>query len=159
MKKLSLLGLILTLYNNSTADATFLQAASGVETSSVLANGGHLWAASTYALPVNTTIWKYGITTGLTSGKIHTVGASANILDKDANGNTVASAVITDKYWASFKDEPGDSGAPVMIYDGNYNGSTKYTLVGIYSGTNNYGAIFSGYDKIVNELGVTCITE
>lgn len=155
------IGMVLksAFYNNSTADASFLKAASNVETSCVLANGGHLWAASTYELPVNTTVWKYGITTGLTSGKIHTIGASAKILDKDANGNIVSSAVITDQYWASFKGEPGDSGAPVMIYDGNYNGSTKYTLVGIYSATNNYGAIFSGYANIVNELGVTCITE
>jgi hypothetical protein len=155
------IGMVLqtAFYNNSTADAAFLKAASNVETSYILANGGHLWAASTYKLPVNTTVWKYGITTGLTSGQIHTTGASGTVYKYDANGNVVSSAVITDQYWVNLKGEPGDSGAPVMVYDGNYNGSTKYTLVGIYSGTNRYGSVFSGYANIVKELGVTCITE
>lgn len=148
-----------TFYDYSTADTAFLKAARDVKTSYVLANGGELWGASTYKLPVNTTVWKYGITTGLTSGQIHTTGASTRVLKQDADGNTINSALMTDQNLANFKGRPGDSGAPVMIYDGNYNGVSKYTLVGIYSGMNDYGAVFSDYANIVNELKATCITE
>lgn len=61
---------------------------------------------------------------------------------------------------ADFRCADGDSGAPVLLYEGNYGGKTRYTLLGIFKSKieSENLAVFSPYKNIVDELGVTCIT-
>ena len=143
-------------YNNSTADAAFVRANSGVTPTSIMKNGGDMWAASAYELPVNTTVWKYGHSTQLTSGQI--TGTNATVVYE--NENTHVRYTIKECWTANYASDGGDSGAPVMTFDGNYGSSSKYTLYGIHSGASNSSSTryLSPYGNIVDELGITCIT-
>lgn len=137
-------------YNNTTADAAFVKANTGVTPSYILKNGGSIWGVSTTNMPVNTTVHKYGKSTLLTSGKI--LSTNVTIV---AGGKTIKNCCS-----ANYSSASGDSGCPVMFFDGNYGGS-KYRLLGIHSSASNTGntRYFSPYSNIVKELGVTCIEE
>ncbi len=131
----------------STVDAAFVTAR-GVTLSNRILNGGVIWAASTNVFPENTAVSMYGSTSRLQTGKIIT---------NNYNDIEVKSGMNLGQ--ADYSSVKGDSGGPVLFYEGNYGGETKYTLLGIHNGRGkNGGAIFTHYKNIVNELGVTCLT-
>lgn len=146
-------------YDASSADAAFVTAESGISLTYRLVNGGSLWAATTNRLPFGTTVYKYGKSTYLTSGQI--TAATYTIRYSDAS---FFNCVKTDFY-----AQKGDSGGPVMIYEGNYGGVSRYTLCGIFSAfhesdTDDDGEVdrfdysaYSPYSNIVNELNTYCI--
>lgn len=139
------------------ADAAFIKANNGIDTTHIAKNGGSIWNASTYQLPINTEVCKYGCATQFTSG--HIIGNAGQYYAKDyLTGKThqfVSQGV------ADYGSASGDSGSPIMIYEGNYGGQSKYTLYGIHSGSSNSNdkRFFSFYRNIKNRLGVVCITE
>lgn len=141
-------------YYNSTADAAFVQAASGVTASATLKNGGAILSAATVELPANTTIYMLGNTSGLTSGKVMSTSASVEL----------GGDLYTDLAIGTYKCAPGDSGAPVMVFEGNYGGQSKYMISGIATGggsgsSEGYGfSYYSKYTNIADELGITAIT-
>lgn len=136
--------------DRSTADAAFVQANSNVTPTNILKNNGAIWAAQN-SMPVNTTVYIYGNTSKLQSGTI----TSTNVAGRGPDGIRMIS-----QYGASYSATGGDSGAPVLYYEGNYGGQSKYSLVGLHSAsdTTTSVSIFSPYGNIVNELQVSCIT-
>ncbi len=138
-------------YNNSTADAAFVKAASGITASYIVKNGGAIWGASTYSYPVGTSICLYGKTSGLQTGTIRS---------KNTNLRYDNNTIIKQQWVGSYSSTNGDSGGPILFYDGAFSGQTKYTLVGIHCGTIEEGRrAFSPYSNIINELGVSCILQ
>lgn len=138
-----------TAYRNfSSADAAFVAASSSVTPTQIIKNGGAIWAAQTGTLPVNASVCLYGAYSGLQSGKI--LGTNSLSI---SNGKT-----FTKQWRADYYSQNGDSGGPVMVYEGNYGGQSKYSLYGIHRGIMNSKAVLSSYKNIVDELGVTCIT-
>ena len=149
-------------YNNSTADAAFITAESGLVLTYELANGGAIWSATTRRLPQNTSIYKFGIETELTSGRI--LAATHTFFYRTNSGDIYFYNCVK----ASYYSEQGDSGGPVMIYEGNYGGESRYTLCGICSAImlrdlDDDGEVefeyasYTPYSNIVDELGVSCI--
>lgn len=139
-----------TSYNmdRPTTDAAFILADPGVAVTNELANRGQVWVASpTYVYPQNTVVCMYGMESGLTSGKI----TSTSMTVSYGSGK-----YRYDQMKASYSSQEGDSGAPVLYYEGNY-GGTKYTLVGLHSGSADGGADFSKYTNIVKELSVEAV--
>lgn len=131
----------------STADASFVQAR-GIALSNRVANGGVMWAATETLFPVNTAVSMYGAKSGLQTGKILDTNYSDPLF-----GNSFLKQCKAD-----YRCTGGDSGAPVLFYEGNYGGKTRYTLLGIFKGESHGYAVFTPYKNIVKELGVTCIT-
>lgn len=137
-------------YNGTTADAAFVTASSSVLPVPTLVTGDIFVSATSERLPEGTMVYKYGNDTQLTSG--HITDASGFII-YDIN------LIVTDCYKADYVSAAGDSGSPVMIYEGGAYGTSYYSLCGIHSGTGPLGGkAFSPYSNIVDELGVTCIT-
>lgn len=138
-------------YNNSTADAAFLIAEPGMTVTNVLKNGGVIWAAQTNTLPVGANVSMYGAVSKLQRGKI----LYTDVIAENEQGMKFL------KQWAAdYAAQSGDSGAPVLFYEGNYGGQTKYSLYGIHKGSDEEGelACFSPYKNIVDELGLYCVT-
>lgn len=130
-----------------TSDSAFVKAR-GIALSNRVKNNGTIWAASSRVFPENTTVYKYGAKTGRTMGVIKS-NNYINMGTKSSNNLGVADYV----------SDRGDSGAPVLFYEGNYGGVSRYTLLGIHKGRGETGnAIFSHYKNIAKELGVTAIT-
>ena len=61
---------------------------------------------------------------------------------------------VNNQMVASFSNAPGDSGGPVMVYNGMSGSQVLYKLVGIIAGGNGTYGYFSPYQNIWNELGV-----
>lgn len=136
-------------YNGSTADAAYVERANGqhFEGENVLPNGGVIWSASTYSYPEGTTVYAYGMKSGLTSGKI----------TDESYDMQSGSIRIKDLTIASYSCSSGDSGGPVMIYEGNYGGVSRYVLIGTQKGHRTVSPVqsyFSKYSNIVDILGV-----
>lgn len=106
-----------------------------------------MWAASETLFPVNTFVSMYGAKSGLQTGKI---------VSNNYNFGYQNSCMKQCK--ADYFTRDGDSGAPILFYEGNYGGKTRYTLLGINKGSNAGCGVFTPYKNIVKELGVTCIT-
>lgn len=134
--------------NNSKADASFVHATGNVTITAVLKNGGHIMSGSMLDPPVNSTVYMYGTESGLTSGKI----TSINVSIKAEDGTTFIAQCL-----ANYASQDGDSGAPILYYEGNYGGKTYYTIRGIHRSSTYAGKSFSPYKNIVDELGITCI--
>lgn len=134
--------------NNSKADASFVPATGNVTITAVLKNGGHIMSGSMLDPPVNSTVYMYGAKSGLTSGKITSINYTSNYKD---------GTVIVKQCLATYSSQDGDSGAPILYYEGNYGGKTYYTIRGIHTGSASSGKVFSSYKNIVDELGITCI--
>ena len=100
-------------------------------------------------------IYKYGITTGTTSGKILNNYCTATV---DLNGDGVVDMRLTNQTMADYKSGSGDSGCPVYTIGSMYNGRMTCKLLGIHSGSGNNGKIFSKYYLIEQELDITAIT-
>lgn len=138
--------------NKSTADAAFVQAARRITPTNELASGsGNIWGTTSYRLPANTTISMLGQESGLTSGKLQSYSVTSN----HASGIT-----IYDQWCATYSSDGGDSGAPIMLYEGKYDVS-RYTLLGIHSGRNTKSNVsyFTPYQNIVDELGIEFIDD
>lgn len=142
-----------SFYNGSSADAAFIKANTNFTPSNLLPTGYTIWAASTWTLPVNTVVYMYGGQSGgLVSGKISSTNSSVQFEDE----------LILTKLWvADYESVGGDSGSPIMFYDGNFSGNLKYTLYGIHTGSASDGSAsyISSYKNIVEELGVSAIVE
>lgn len=131
-------------YNNSTADAAFVEANNyGNLTDEVIP--GDIVGALTTDLPVGTTITMYGTYSGLENGTILSYNYSATI-----NGIT-----IKDTVKASYDSTSGDSGGPVLLYEGSYGGESRYSIVGNHRGASQYNAFYSKYKNIANELNIS----
>ncbi len=94
----------------------------------------------------------YGNVSKLQSGKITNINASVYYDELNIT--------FTKQCSATYYSQKGDSGAPILYYEGNYGGKTCYTICGIQSGYNRELGVsyFSPYKNIVNELGITCMT-
>lgn len=138
--------------NNSTADASFIKQDGDVNITAVLKNNGRVFGGWTSELPVNATFSMYGNVSKLQSGRITSTNTS--VLYNSLN------ITFTKQCSATYYSQNGDSGAPILYYEGNYGGKTCYTICGIQSGYNRSLGVsyFSPYKNIVNELGITCIT-
>lgn len=139
--------------NKSKADAAFVQAYNGITISNSLPGAGDIWGATTYEVPAGTTVYMYGAMSGyLKSGQIISISQTQNV-----GGLTISKQMV-----ANYSAVGGDSGAPVMIYDGTFNGP-KYTLIGIHSAHLKNGSsqidYFSPYQNIVDELGITFVED
>lgn len=148
--------------NYTTADAAFIEADADAEQTYELARGGDIWNAIETLVPEGTLIYKYGCRTGLTSGR---VSETEFVIAYDLNHDEELDHYIFDCVKASYYAEVGDSGGPIMIYEGSYGGSSKYSLCGIQSainvsinGTFNY-SMYTPYSNIVDELDVSCVVE
>lgn len=136
-------------YNSSTADAAFIEAGSGITTTTETYFGEYIWGASTY-LPVGTSIVMYGAVTGKLSKSIVTAIGGEYLYYK---GMTIKEFCA-----AQYNSQKGDSGGPVMTYDGYFDGEHRYTICGIHAAEEFGGVrLFSSYANIVKELNVTCI--
>ena len=135
--------------NNSTADAAFIPATGNVSITAILKNNGHIMSGSTIDTPVNTTVYMFGNKSNLQSGKI----LSTNVTTTNKEG-----IVFTKQCTANYSSQSGDSGAPVLFYEGNFGGKSCYTILGIHKGSSSSCKTFSPYKNIVNELGISCIT-
>ena len=140
--------------SHSTADAAFISAASTISPTNYLASlGGYIWDAYTEELPVNTNIVTNVTMTGGETG--YSVG---EIVSNNGVVYHSGSIVIENQYVATYQGRGGDSGAPVLIYDGYFQGTPKYTLIGIHCAhEGNRCSYFSSYANIVNELNVQWI--
>ena len=112
--------------NNTTADASFVQSNGNCGRTSVLVTGDKIISVSNTALPTGVTVVKYGVTTGLTVGSI--IYTSYNQHDNPI--------WVNNQMVASFSNAPGDSGGPVMFYNGMSGSQVLYKLVGIIAGGN-----------------------
>lgn len=138
-------------YNRSTADAAFIEANRGIIPSNLLVGSGDLWGASSWEFPIGTTIFMRGARSGLTSGTLQS---------RNATSNHEGGVKLYHQWYGTYTARGGDSGAPVMTYDGNFDGP-RYILIGIHSGRNTQSQIsyFSPYENIVDELGITFVED
>lgn len=140
-------------YQNTTADAGFIKA----NTEGTLTNyivGYRCIAATGYEYPYGTQISMYGHASGFQRGTIESYHSSYGEFLLPGQYVTI------DHVRATYKSNPGDSGAPVFFYEGNYGGVSLCTLIGIHSSRNlESKAHFAKYDNIVEVLGVTAVTE
>lgn len=89
----------------------------------------------------------YGQETGLSTGKI--IKYEENGFYDDENEYFFQNFAIAD-----YKSAPGDSGGPVLVF----NGASNYSIIGIHACSDGpRRALVSPYKNIVDELGVTCI--
>ena len=127
-----------------TADASFVNLTTGNTMYSEVVNGYRIVSAQTGKIPDDTVVYAYGAMTGLSSGKIIDYGVPGDY----SNGNE-----FTDFALADYKAAPGDSGGPVMVF----NGASNYSIIGINSAGGDGASLFTPYKNIVDELGVTCV--
>ena len=140
-------------YDGSSADAAFVEAADGMIPTNVTAFNSLIVGVEAGSLPQNTLVYKYGISSHLTSGYVTSIYKTVTYTVNDQIYR-IAGQMVADYY-----AEAGDSGGPVVIYSGSSLGDRpEYTLVGIHSGgIGSTYSYFSPYSNIVNELGIDCI--
>lgn len=138
-------------YNNSTADAAFLTKSQYADTTAGISiYVCHSVSTNMNDYPVGTVVFKYGIATEQTYGKV-----ISNYYTSKAGDMYFLSQTT-----AAYNSEGGDSGGPVFLITDVVNGQVTCKLLGIHrgrTGTDDY-AIFTKYYNIVNELGVAAIT-
>ncbi len=139
-------------YDGSTADASYITHDGDVDFTAVLNNNGHIMSGSTIELPVNSTVSICGNVTLYSSGKVTSTNVTVNY------SNT--GITFTKQVAATYSSQAGDSGAPILFYDGLYGGKACYVLRGIHSGHNLSTGIsfFTPYKNIVDELEIVCVT-
>ncbi|HHV09464.1 MAG TPA: hypothetical protein GXX75_04180 [Clostridiales bacterium] len=100
-------------------------------------------------LPTGTGIYMYGADSGLQYGTIDSYNVTSSS----------GSVTFTDLVKATYSSQTGDSGSPIVLYDGNHGGVSKVTLIGTHRGTESDGKkTFSKYLNISNQLGITALT-
>lgn len=133
-------------HNKMTADASFILTDSDVTLTSTVVNGYRIVSAITSELPIGTVVSMYGVVSGLTSGKIISYNVSGFYSGSLYEYSGFANA--------SYTSQNGDSGGPILVY----NGASNYSLVGIHSGSNKDNtSVFTPYKNIVKALDVTCV--
>ena len=149
-----------TAYENfSSADAAFVKNAGAVYTTNLIGEIAicHNTATSISDFPVGATIYKYGTRTHLTSGVI-----ISNYLTyaADTDGDRETDIHFSNQTKASYSANKGDSGCPVFVIEGMYNGKYTCQLLGIHSGIlwDGNESVFSKYYKIVEALNVQAKT-
>lgn len=144
-------------YNNTTADAAFLTKASNVTTTSYIdVYTCHYLGTSISDFPSQALIYKYGATTNLTSGRIQSNYVTVYV---GGVGETDEGFYALQQTTATYTSQGGDSGGPVFMIKDTVNGNVRCLLLGIHSGSNNEVSSFSKYYNIVNELGISAITD
>lgn len=140
-------------YQNTTADAGFIKASSSGTLSNYIM-GYKCISATGYEYPYGTRISMYGQASGLKSGMIYSYHSSFN------ESGLYGTYTTIDHVKADYSSQGGDSGAPVFLYEGNYNGVSLCTLLGIHSADIGEGYVqFAKYSNIVKELGITAVVE
>ena len=127
------------------SDAAFVSAASGITPTAELKFGGYIGDAQITLLPVGTQVIKYGHTTQLTTGRITSNSYEYHNI-----------YTFSPYYEATYESAQGDSGGPVLVYDGRYNGNDMYILCGIHT-AHTENSYFAPYANIMQDLGITCI--
>ncbi len=144
-------------YQNSYADASFIEANDTANPTSMVMGGYYCTATSTLEYPCNTSILMYGKESGLQSGTIYYYDYTYVPLNNEY-------ITVTDHVAARYTSVSGDSGAPVFIYTGWNNGRHTCTLIGIHTASTFHtydeaNSVFCKYGNIVSMLNVTAITE
>lgn len=144
-------------YQNSYADAAFIESNGAMNPNSALMGGYYCTAASTLEYPQNTSILMYGKVSGLRSGTI----CYYDYTYVPRNSDYIT---VTDHVAAKYTSAPGDSGAPIFIYTGWNNGRHTCTLIGIHTASTFHtydeaNSVFCEYSNIARMLNVTAITE
>lgn len=136
-----------TYYNNSTADAAFLEAEPGITITNKVVNHSSVAGGWPGELPIGTLVYMQGIVSGRQSGKI---AANYETIKHNKTGITLKKQTA-----ASYSSQQGDSGAPVLFFN---NG--KYYICGITNSHNDITGLrhFSPSKNIVNELGISFVT-
>lgn len=142
-------------FNNSHADAAFVEKSAYVNTSDLVNVYKCRYVETDLdSYPVGTVVYKYGISSKQTSGKV-----LHNFVTCYSNGKYFKNQSSTD-----FKVEAGDSGGPVYIIGSVVNGHITCHLLGIVKGcygeygTSTYEAFFSKYICMLYEIGINAIT-
>ena len=139
--------------HNIKADAAFVEASKGTALTNTFMNGGMITGYVARELPLDTTLYTYGQTTKLVSGKITSVNASSRLVFHGVSRE----AILTGSYRTTVPCRHGDSGGPAMILLGFSEGQNRYSIAGIVSqGTGIYTEI-SPYKNIVEQLGIQFI--
>ena len=133
-----------SFHNNMTADASFILTDSPTAAVSQVVNGYRIASATTQEVPINTPVYMYGVASKLTSGKFISYRIGGEL---DISGYKFDEFAV-----ASYPSQDGDSGAPVLIY----NGASNYSLLGIHSASASM-SYFTPYKNIVEALGVTLV--
>lgn len=131
--------------NGMTADASFVNLTTGNTMYSEVVNGYRIVSARTDEIPEGTVVM-YGQETGLSTGKIMYYGE--NGFYDDENGYFFQNFAVAD-----YQSAEGDSGGPVLVF----NGASNYSIIGINSAGGDGASLFTPYKNIVDELGVTCV--
>lgn len=140
-------------YHNTTADAGFIQAKKGGTLTNYIM-GHRCIGATGYEYPSGPQISMYGQKSGLQRGTIESYHSSFNESLDFGEYTTI------DHARATYKSQEGDSGAPIFLYEGSYDGESLCTLIGIHSSRNfEQKPHFAKYGNIVKVLGVTAVTE
>lgn len=147
---------------NTNADAAFVTAASGVSITNDLKTGQTIVDVETGRLPVGTVVYKYGMTTGWTNGRVTAQNVRVNYFNDDEEVYYYVSGCVETDYYS----QRGDSGGPVVYSAGS---NDQYILCGIHSGnrvgneinenTGEYdveASYYSPYANIVAALDITC---
>jgi hypothetical protein len=124
-----------TYYNYVFADAAWVEANNVVDDIYYQDTDQTKDVASYGDTTTGHTVYKSGISTGLTSG---------NVVDE-----YILMGTLQDQFTATYSSSPGDSGAPVFI-----NGSTV-KLVGVHKGRWGDYAAFSPMSGVRQDLGIT----
>jgi len=135
---------ISALRNNTRADAAFLIAS--VTPTNVLSNNGQIWG-TWGVVPVGTDVHMLGGVSGLRSGTVTNIQFSYT--------STNDGMTRLNQSRASYSSQGGDSGSPILFFDGNFGSISRYNIVGIHVGS---GGTFSKYSEISSALSVTAIT-
>ena len=115
----------------------------------------HNLGTSISYFPVGATIYKYGATTKLTSGKITSQNCT---LGRDSDGDGTIDFYMHYQARGSYAAAGGDSGGPIFTIGSVYNGRITCTLLGIHCGRVGGEATFSKYYEIVEELDIEAVT-
>lgn len=105
--------------------------------------------------PVGATIYQYGKSSEVTSGKITNQNLTVG---KNVDGDDDTDFYMYYQTAGSYSSSAGDSGGPVFMITDVYNGHITCRLLGIHCGRLGTDATFSKYYKIVEELDVEAIT-
>lgn len=133
-------------FDNSTADAAFLEAVSGITITNQVVEHTNVGGGWPFELPVGTRVSMQGVKSGRQSGKI----VSYYETIKHTTGKTIRKQTA-----ASYPSQGGDSGAPILyLYKG------KYYICGIHSTHKDIAELsyFSPSKNIVDELGISFVT-
>ena len=139
------------------ADAAFVENVGSVYTTNLIGEVAicHNTATSISDYPVGAMVYKYGQKTNLTGGVIVS-NYHTSVYDEDWNDEP--DHWVQNQTTAEYYSENGDSGGPVFLIEGMYNGKYTCKLLGIHCARYSGNAVFSKYYKIVDALNVQAKT-